>query len=225
MSKKLTEMTKAELIKLPNKPEFLKVSLRVLEGDGFEDYNAAVNGATIVACKQEKADYLFNGVASYAREGRIIQSAGVTETDMEAALQGDFYIINNVAETFVKCTGKDLAEILKDAAKRGQKVTTPLRSRIGFAGVKELILRPITEYDINGKFQRYLVDMKHKRDEDGIKHVNELLGMKKFDIEKLFEFSYQISQARYFNIPSDNLTVFAHEMEEAKRKKDTGGFF
>jgi len=223
--KQLVEMSKAQLLKMPNKPEFLKASLRVLEGDGFESYTAAVNSATIIASKEEKADFLFNGVTAYAREGRIIQSTGVTKADMEAALASDFYVINNVSESFVKCTGKDLAEILKDAVKRGEQVTTLLKSQIGFDGVQELIIRPITEYTAGGKFQRYLTDLKYKKDEKSIKRVQEILEHKKYNIETLFEVSQNVAHARYFNIPSDVLSAFEKEIELAKLKKDTGGFF
>jgi len=210
---------------MPDKPEFLKMSLRVLEGDGFDTYEAAVNGATIVASKEAKADHLYNAIIGYAIEGRIREVVGATQRDMQAALEADFYVINNNKETFVKCTGKDIAEVLKEAVKRGQQSTTNLKKQIGFDGLKELTLRPITEYERTGKFQRFLTYMKNNKDEAGIKVVNALLDLKKFNVEKLFEFSSEIASARYHNIESKILHAFEKEIEVARRKKATGGFF
>jgi len=226
------EMTKKQLLGLAVQPEFSKPSLRVLEGEGFSGYETASNGATIVASREENADRYFNGVLGYAIEPRIREVVGATHKDMQAALEADFYIINNVNEVFVKCTGKHLAAILKEAVKRNAGSTdTPLKEQVGFFDVKELTLKPITEYSENTKFQRYIADMKIKRDQGGIDLVLELLATRKFSIEKLFEFSRQIANARYYNIPSDILKTFASETTEKRFKaafnpSDTsGGFF
>ena len=225
-NKEFTELTKAQVLKLPNKPEFFKASLRVLEGDGFGNYESALNGATIVASKEEKADALYNGIVGFAREGRIIHSVGVTQREMEIALASDFYIINNIGEMLVKCTGKDVAEILKEAVKRSQQSGSALKKQIGFEDVKELTLKPITEYaNKPGKFQRYMEKMKNERDEKTIQHVSALMDLKKFNVEKLFEFSKEVATARYYNIESNLLDGFEKEAAAAKLKKATGGFF
>ena len=226
MSKnKLPEMKKADLLKLPNAPEFVKASLRVLEGKGFENLDAALNGATVVAAKDELSDRLFNGVAGFALEGRVRDIAGATQRDMAAALDSDFYVINNGAQMFIKCNGRNLAEILKDAVERGQESTTTLKSQAGFDGTKELSLRPITEYNQNGKFQRYLTDMERKRDEEGLKRVHDLLEIKTFDVRKLFDFSKEVATANYYNIDSATLDGFEKEAAAQKLTKATGGFF
>lgn len=223
------EMTKKQLVTMANQPEFLKASMRVLEGEGFADYIAASNGATIVVAKGEQTDQVFNGILGYAIEARIREVVGATHKDMQAALTADLYIVNNEKETLIKCSGKQLAEILKEAIKRGENPNSGLKQQIGFGGIKDLTLKPITEYSVNIKFQRYLEDMKIKRDQHGINEVNELAGVKKFSIEKLFEFSRQIANARYYNIPHDVRKVFNEDAFEKRFKKagtvDSGGFF
>lgn len=221
--KKYQEMTKKQLVDLPSKPEFMKTSMRVLEGYGFDNYLSPLNIATIVISKEEKADHIFNGILGYAIDTRIREVVGATHKDMQAALVADMYIVNNETETFVKCTGKELAEILKEAVKRGAEANLPLKEQAGLANIKELTLRPMSDYDVASKFQRYLSDMKIKRDQEGIDIVNELLKIKSFSIKKLFEFSKQIAIARFHNLPREIIDAFEHTDALKKFKKSTYG--
>jgi len=223
--KELTEMTKKQLLGLDNIPEFLKASFRVLEGEGFESYDAALNGATIVVSKTEVADSLYNGVMGYAIEGRIKQTVGVTQGDMEKALAADFYVVNPIKEVLVKCNGSQLSEILKEAVKRGQYASTALKTQAGFDGVKDISLRPITEYSRDGKFQRLITHYKHTFNEAELKRLESIIDMKKFDISKLFEYAQFIAKARYYNIESKVVEGFEKEIAAKKLEEETGGFF
>lgn len=225
MNKPKDEMSKEVLLRLPNKPEFLKSSMRVLEGDGFDDYESALNGATLVVVKDEKADHLYNGIMGHAIEGRIRDVVGATQKDMALALETDFYVINTDTEKFVKCTGRDISLILKEAKKRGVVPDEDLKAQLGFQGVKEITMRPITEYTEIGKFQRYMTNLKNSRDEAGLEAVADLLEVRQFNISNLFEFARQIANARYFNIEPSILASFSKQILETKRKADTGGFF
>jgi len=204
---KYTEMTREQLLALSRKPEFYKASLRVLEGEGFDDHDSASNAATIVASKEENADSLFNGILGYAIEPRIREVVGATQKDMKAALTTDVYVLNNITQTFVKCTGQQLAGILREATKRG--IDEILKSKVGLSRVAEVSLRPITEYSDTVKFSRYLEELKIKKDQTTIDKVNDMLTSKKFSIERLFEFSREVANARYYNIPSDIIKTFS----------------
>ena len=225
MSKNFPELTKEQLLNIADLPKFSMTSLRVLEGEGFSGYDAAVNAATIIAFKEDNAAAMFNGVIGFASEGRIKDFVGATHYDMEAALKSDFYIINNVAETYVKCTGINLAGILKGAVVEDPK-DLELKEQIGMVGIKELTIKPITEYASQNKFRRYFTDLHdNQHDEDRIKRTNELLLFKVFDVQSLFEFSKEIASARYFNIDSVTLQSFAKEMAARRLNQSSGGFF
>ena len=225
MSKNFPELTKAQLLGISDVPKFPMASLRVLEGEGFSGYEAALNAATIVAYKGDNAAAMFNGIIGFAIEGRIKDYVGATHYDMEAALKSDFYIINNAEQTYVKCNGKNLSGMLKGAV-----VVDPqdleLKEQIGFAGIKDLVLKPITEYASENKFLRCFTDLHdNKHDDAQIARINELILYKFFDIESLFEFSKDVASARYFNIDSVTLASFEKEIAARKLNQSSGGFF
>ena len=225
MDKNFPELTKEQLLGITGAPEFPMASLRVLEGEGFSGYESALNAATIVAYRGDNAAAMFNGIIGFASEGRIKDYVGATHFDMEAALKSDYYIINNLAATYVKCNGKNLAGILKGAIV-ADSLSLELKEQIGLAGIKDLTLKSITEYANENKFRRYftnLHDTKHNDEE--VRKAGRLLLLKSFDIENLFEFSRQIANARYFNIDSVTLQSFEKEIAARKLNQSSGGFF